>query len=243
MKRELAGIPCLVATPQAATGPLPTLLLYHGWGGSSEGYRFLAQALARDGFAVVCPEVLHHGVRGQLDYGSELAMLQFWEIVFAAVEESSLLLEALAQEDYVDAERIGIAGHSMGGTIASAIFAHTPRLKCLVSINGGPAFEMIDSMTRLAKQGPPISEVELELLRSYDPMNHVEQLTERPVLLLHGKADTSVPITVAEAFHDKATPHYAGARERLRFYKVERLNHFITLGMLEEMFMWLESHL
>lgn len=242
--KEWAGVPCLVATPAQTDEQHPTVLLYHGWGGSSEGYRFLATTLARAGYVAVVPEMKCHGERGALAvYDEEATMLHFWDVVTSAVDEAELILQALKQEPYVDNERIAIMGHSMGATTAASIFAKQGELVTLIAINGTSAWEVTDRMTRQLFQVPPAEGEELELFRHYDPMNALERLYPRPMLLMHGLEDTVLPIHGQEAFYENVLPHYEQSAERLKFVKVERLNHFITMGMLDEMFTWLDTYL
>jgi uncharacterized protein len=243
-RKELAGIPCLFATPGQTIETSPTVLIYHGWGGSADGYRFLATMLARSGYVAVVPEVPLHGERGALaEYDVEATMLHFWDVVTSAVDEAEGLVQAVAAQPQVDSTRIAIVGHSMGGTIAASVFAKHAELVTLVCINGTSGWEITDAHTRQLFEVPPAEGEELAMFRKYDPMNAVGQLYPRAMLLMHGLADEVLPIIGQEAFYEKVLPHYEQAAERLKFVKVERLNHFITMGMLDEMFAWFDTHL
>jgi predicted dienelactone hydrolase len=107
-------------------GPLPALLISHGLGETRDSYGYLARYWASHGYVVVAMN--HEGsdlsalrrlqggetALAQLDHFS----LRFGDLSFvidrmlAADQESALL------RGRVDADRIGIAGHSMGGDTA-----------------------------------------------------------------------------------------------------------------------------
>ncbi|HEU4962681.1 MAG TPA: alpha/beta fold hydrolase [Bacilli bacterium] len=247
-ERVLASVPCTCFQPPAgdATRPRASLVLLHGWGGSKENYRFFATMLAKWGYLVVVPEVPHHGERGRLpDYFSPEGYRNYWPTVLQGVEEIGKLTTALVDEGLAEPGRIGIIGHSMGGQIATSAFARDPQLHSLVAINTGGDWETFEQWVRSSNRAPAATEEELAPLRAYDPMRHPQEIAPRPLLFLHGGDDTFMPLAIQQGFHDALVPHYeqAAARHHLRFEQIGRLNHHITLSMLEELIGWLDTYL
>ncbi len=139
---KLAGIECMFTKPNQPKGKLPILLLYHGWASKKENMVFIATILSQYGYGVILPDAIEHGQRGKIDY-HDLQVLRsnFWRIVIETVEEANLLLDNLIKIEEIDLNRIGVLGSSMGGFIASGIFAHNKKVKTLVSMNGSSAWE------------------------------------------------------------------------------------------------------
>jgi dienelactone hydrolase len=243
-KTTIASIPALVIKPQQAGKDLPTVLLYHGWSGSVENYRFFATMLALFGFQVVAPEIPLHGERGNLpQYYSPEGFAHFWDVMNGGVEEGRAIVQELVAKGLAEPKRIGVVGHSLGGGIAAALFAHHPEIEALVCINGASAFEFGEVLWRSVDGRPPATEEELSKVRQFDPMQRRDRFFPRPALFLHGKADTSVPLQVAKKLYEALQPLYANQPERLRLETYPNLNHHITLSMLEETVNWFIQHI
>ncbi|ARU63532.1 hypothetical protein CBW65_22880 [Tumebacillus avium] len=241
--RTIAGIPVLHFTPEGTETKLPTVLLYHGWGGTVEHYRFFGTMLSQFGFQVIVPEIPLHGERGALaNYYSPEGFARFWEVICKGVHEGKELIGELTASGMVDPKRLGIVGHSLGGGIASGLFAHS-EAAALVTINGASAYEFAEVMWRKVDGRSAATDAELQPLRELDPVRFAEQIAPRPVLFLHGDADTQVPLPVGETLHAALKPYYAEQPELLHFETSARLDHFITLGMLEETVNWLKKHI
>jgi len=110
----------------------PTILEIHGGPMSmySCGYFFEFQWLAAKGYAVV-----YSNPRGSLGYGSQFCncIVNDWgnkdyADVMAAVET------AVKHFDFVDPDRLGVAGGSYGGFLVNWIIGHTDRFKAAVTM-------------------------------------------------------------------------------------------------------------
>jgi len=157
-------IPIKVYFP-AAGGPYPLILFSHGYGGTREGYVYLAQSWAAAGYVVILPthpgsdiQALHrHGVR-ELKNPADAADL--FAQVSARPRDLSFILDSLAKLQQVlpalagkiDPTHVGAAGHSMGaGTtmyLAGAV---------MTSANGSHqtfADPRIQAFVALSPQGP-----------------------------------------------------------------------------------------
>ena len=156
----LEGTLTLPRTP----GPHPAIVLIPGSGevdrdGSLFGhqfYRVLADDLTRRGFAV-----LRSDKRGLGHSGGNFASAT--SLDFAADIQAGLAW--LRGRPEIDAERIGLIGHSEGGLVGSIVAAKAPGIAFLVLMagNGIPMGEVFLSRTRRALAQGPVERLQQEL--------------------------------------------------------------------------------
>jgi carboxylesterase len=114
------------AEPFSATGGPAAVLVLHGFTGSPHSMRPMAEALAGAGFTVELPLLPGHGT-------SVADMMQTgWEDWSGAAERAYLELAGRA-------DRVVVAGLSMGGTLACWLAARHSEIAGLVCVN--PAVE------------------------------------------------------------------------------------------------------
>lgn len=225
--RTFAGIHSLVARPDVAH-PLPTVLYYHGWGSSVESFTFLATVLAQQGFVVVMPEVPLHGQRGALDnYFDPAGYVKYWDAVLEAIEEVPHLYTALRMCSFTDANRVGLVGNSMGGQIAAGAFVRQSEFKALVCANSTPHFVEYENWCRKQTGRPPVEGADHARLQGYDPSCALDALRDRPVLFLHGIADSTMPVALTKALHEEI--------ETSTLHMYPKVNHQLTFAMFEEL--------
>ncbi len=150
----------------------------------------------------------------------------------------------------IDPNRIGVVGESAGGHLVSMLGltgdnaqlegnsgspGRSSRVACVVDICGPADFVTFNSWKR--PKGEPISSLLTRLLggpvnehpevaRQASPINYVSS-TAPPMLILHGTADPTVPLTQAEDFY--AALQKAGAKAT--FVKVVGAGHSIVGGL------------
>ncbi len=165
-------------------GPYPLLVMSHGFTGHPDEYTETVKAWAAEGFVVATPafpltnwEV--PGVRGNLnDFPNQPGDVSFVidEVLAAGADPASPL------HDVVDAEAIGVVGHSLGGATTWAVSFHTatrdPRIDSVVVFAG----------LTLTIEGGELA---------FD--------SSLPLLVMHGDAD-DVPIDSSKAAYEQAMP-------------------------------------
>lgn len=202
VETKFADIPYILIKPNLLEETFGTVFLYHGWGSSKENMSFYGSVLAHHGYQVVIPELIHHGQRGQLEYEkAETRHQWFWETIIQSVDEFKILLNGVVTTHNSDPQRIAIVGNSMGGFIASGIFAYHNYLKCLVITNSSCAWEDAEVLFRKLERRKPATEEELSVINRFDPIRKASSLFPRPILLLHGDDDTFIPVQSQELFY------------------------------------------
>lgn len=109
-------------TPDGSTAPSPAVIICHGFGGNSTGAdrQNLAQTLVQKGYVA-----LRFDFRGCGASGGEPGRI----ICMEEVEDLGNAVTFLQSQDAVDAERIGVIGGSLGGSVAIYAAAFDQRLK------------------------------------------------------------------------------------------------------------------
>lgn len=233
----------LLTIPQGvkpATG-WPTIVFNHGYippevYRTTERYIAYVDGFARQGYVVFRPDYRGHGFSegfAQGGYGTPAYTVDVLNAV-----------AALKQHPDVDADRMGMWGHSMGGHITLRTMVVTDDIKVGV-IWAGVVVSYPDMIQRWRRPGiirPRLpeyvtnwrdqlidtygsSEENPEFWASISPNNYVADLSG-PIQLHHGTADSSVPYEFSEILQDEITA-VGGAVE---FYGYTEDNHNLSVN-------------
>jgi len=185
----------------------PTVLYLHGARWNLNGSAFRTQAWAEMGYAMLA-----------IDYRGFGASSPGLPTERSALDDAQLALEELARRQPDPARRF-VYGHSLGGAIAmQAVTApHAPPVAGLIVEAG---FTRIADM--LATQSFAwVPGLRWMITQPFDAIDRIA-LWDRPLLLLHGTADTVVPPAMSEAL-------FAAARrappDLKRLVKLEGVGH------------------
>src|SRR4051794_35885632 len=110
------------AEPQSWPGGPDGALVIHGFTGTPQSMRGLAQAFADAGFTTELPLLPGHGT------SIEDMLTTTWD-------DWSATAEAAYQDLAIRCERVVVAGLSMGGTLATWLAADHPEIAGLIAIN------------------------------------------------------------------------------------------------------------
>ena len=237
---NISDIPCIEISPPEFKG---NIIFYHGWSSRKENQVFRGKILASHGYRVILPDAPYHGQRNKLDFnsgnGEDLLANYFFETLISSILESKKLI------DYIGRDKpIITAGHSMGGFIAAGVFTDNQEISRMININGSSAWlktrdlwlDEID-FNQPIKDKLVIDNVSYSL-KDYDPYYNLDKINDRPILLLHGDADSSVSIEAQKEYYQAAMETYED-RERISLVSYENLNHYIIDKMLAEIINWL----
>ena len=184
----------------AAGERAPALVVMHGWGGNAEMMLPLAAPLQARGFALLLIDARCHG---QSDGDSFASLPRFAEDIDAA-------LAWLAGQPEVDAQRLGVIGHSVGAGAALLVASRRHDLRAVVSL---AAFAHPAAMMRrwLASMRIPywpfgayiLAYVQRVIGYRFDDIAPRRSMarTTCPVLVVHGLEDDTVPVDEAREIY------------------------------------------
>ncbi len=187
--------------PQDAGENLPAVIFSHGFGGTYRVGVPYAQALAEKGYAAYCFDFCGGSYSSQSD-GSPLDMSLRTE-----QEDLEAVICMVQELDFIDADNLFLMGTSQGGAVSAVTAAdHPDEIRGLILLY--PAFIMAERANELFQSEEEIPdtyyfmwmEVGHEYFASllgYDIYADIAGY-DRDVLLLHGDADTIVPLSASE---------------------------------------------
>lgn len=227
--RNICGLPCIILDPSSEQ--LGQIVLYHGWGSTIESYKFFASLISSWGYRVIIPELPCHGERGSLNYfDKETLHFNFWPIVFQGVQEAEKIVAEAIQ---YSGGPIAVIGHSTGGFITAGTYAKHQQIQSAIVINGSCAWVQFEELYREKNGLNPMEASAKSLLQQNDPLSYIRMNQEKPLLLLHCQDDTSIPIDSQLYFINAITTEGKPAGH-IQLIDYPRVNHQITLGMLQK---------
>lgn len=174
--------------------PAPLVIVLHGWGGNSADMLPLGPGLVNAGFHVLFLDARKHGLSDDEDF---MSMPRFAEDLLTAIG---------SVRDRNDVTAIAVIGHSVGA--AATIYAASldQRIDAVVAV---ASFAHAAEMMRRNFPFPaPVTWALLQVVErmighDYDdfaPRNRIGDITV-PVLLMHGDADTVIPLSDSLHLH------------------------------------------
>lgn len=239
------SISTLIIYPKNYTDKLPTIFFYHGWSSNKDVHVNLGSFLACNGYMVIIPDSINHGERGSLDYWQgESGLKEFWPTIINSIQEFPVILDYIKTNYNIDENRIGIAGHSMGGMITSGIIAHNKMVKAGVIMNSSGAWVQttLEILGDEYEGNKLCIDKGLAELSMYSPINNIENFKNTPLLLLHGDQDILVPIKSEITFFNAVKKHYDN-KTLIDMKTYDRLNHYITEAIVSETIQWFNKYL
>ena len=189
-------------------GRRPLVVLVHGWGRNVERMLPYLPMLHPAGFHLLAFDARHHGLS---DPDGHASMPKFSEDIRAAID-------AGAARPEVDRGRIAVLGLSIGGSAAIHAAAHDPRIRAVVTV--GSFADPRDAMVTFGRWRwlvAPALPLAFRFMEWRIGVRMAEIAPEAVIaraaarfLLVHGDADTVVPVS-----HAHRLAAAAGARARL----------------------------
>ena len=191
------ALPGTLTLPVAAATPLPAVVLVHGSGPNDRDETILANKPFRDlawGLASKGIAVLRYEKRTK-QYASKLAAASISKLTVQeeTIDDALTAAAQLRATDGIDAKRIFILGHSMGGMVAPRIGQADPKLAGLIILAGStrPLEDLVVEQTRylLSLEGKISTEGQSKLDELEVEVAKVKKLTvadaSSSTLLLH----------------------------------------------------------
>jgi len=207
-------VPALLSVPKGDDGPFPCILFLHGYGGEKEDMMPLAAFAADARYAVIAIDVQYHGERRRA--GVELYsanMTRTRDGFIQTVIDARRALDYLETRKDIDPSRFALVGGSMGALIGAILGGVEPRLRaCVLVVGGGNMTLMVQRSQHSAL--PAIREyleshdisyrTVQEELDPIDPINFIDAISPRPLLMHNGKFDDIVPAESGRLLYERA---------------------------------------
>ncbi|MFW5853058.1 MAG: alpha/beta hydrolase family protein [Patescibacteria group bacterium] len=175
----------------------PLFIFLHGGPASLyvPNYNSLIQFLVNKGYAVAAPNI-----RGSSGYGKKFKTLDDKEKRYHALKDVIYLQRFLKKEyNQINTDKTILCGESYGGFLTMLLLALYPQ-KWLKGISISGISNFITYLENIPEWRRPVREEEYGslkhnkvLLKALSPINNKETI-QSPLLLIHGKNDTQVPL-------------------------------------------------
>ena len=189
-----------------AGGKYPMILEIHGGPHGAYGFKLDTaehefQLLAKNGYAVI-----YTNPRDSIGYGEEFAALaegtwggRDWDDLMEAVDY------VLENYDYIDADRLGVAGGSFGGFMTNWTIGHTDRFKAAVTMRSVSNWysqvgysDMSWGYSGIGNYREPW-EIPDKYLK-HSPITYADKMTT-PLLIIHSEFDYRCPLPEGEQLY------------------------------------------
>ncbi|PCH65236.1 MAG: peptidase S9, prolyl oligopeptidase [Bacteroidetes bacterium] len=200
-------IPAFYYKPKKSDKKSPVLVHIHG--GPESQYRpyfnsMMQYLVKENNIAVIAPNV-----RGSAGYGKSYLKLDNGFKRENSVKDIGALLDWIAQQPELDANRVAVSGGSYGGYMSLACMTHfNDRFKVGIDFVGISNFVTFLKNTksyrrdlRRAEYGDERDPEMNEFLQKISPSNNVQKIT-KPMFIVQGLNDPRVPVGEAEQIVD-----------------------------------------
>lgn len=187
--------------PESGAEIYPAVIFSHGFGDTNRGGQAYAQALASQGYLVVCFDFRGGGPSSQSE-GSPLDMT-----VFTEQRDLEAEIEMLRKRDDVDNRYVFLLGNSQGGVVAAlTAAAHPDEIRAMAL--SSPAFSLADDARQRFSSVDEIPAQSFHILMNvghdyfasiyaFDPID-ASKAYSGDVLIFHGDRDELVPIAYSQ---------------------------------------------
>jgi dipeptidyl aminopeptidase/acylaminoacyl peptidase len=149
--------------------------------------------------------LIYPNVRGSLGYGKTFVDLDNGRLREGSYEDIRALLDWIARNPHLDAERVMVTGASYGGHMTFAVATRYPdRIRCAVAVIGMSNLRTFLEHTqayrrdlRRAEYGDERDPAMREFLERTAPLNHAGKIA-KPILVVHGRNDPRAPWSESE---------------------------------------------
>lgn len=190
--------------PDGVEAPVPAVVLCHGFTGHKIEAHCLFVKMAR-ALSVVGIGALRFDFRGSGESDGEFREMT----VSREIEDASAAVDFLVADGRVDSERLGVLGLSLGGCVAACLAGADTRVRSVALWSAvarpeavcsePPRAHWADRVRRHGHMdigGNVLGAGFVEDLPRHDPPSALSR-SRAPVLIVHGQADTSVPVSDA----------------------------------------------
>jgi dienelactone hydrolase len=234
-------IHCTLRLPQRQ-GPFRLVIVAHGFRGFKDWgfFPYLCESLCQSGFAALCFNHSHSGVRDnpfqitdleQFSRNSTTEELNDWDLVM-----DSVLLGNFPYSNRIKLYSLGIVGHSRGGSYGILMANRYPQIRAVAAWGAIETFQRFSLDTQRQWREKGYLEVKADgtensLHLSVTALDALEKNLDRldvsrtmqrlsiPVLLVHGREDRVIPLKEGQKLWQRADHQLS------RFHVIEDGGH------------------
>jgi fermentation-respiration switch protein FrsA (DUF1100 family) len=205
-------VPAILWIPADSKGPFPCSFYLHGLGQNKETAAPFANDLIGQGIAIMALDAAYHGERAagkQPFYGTNFHRLR--DGYMQTVVDYRRALDYLLTRPEIDPNRITLIGMSMGAVMGAVLAGVEARIKCPVLLVGGAdrglmsRVSQIQVWKQIRAENPNLDFDEISrVMAPADPLNFVDKISPRPVLMINGTKDEIVPVVANKLLHETA---------------------------------------
>ena len=222
----------------------PLVIVQHGITSQKEDVKYLSQYFTRAGYVVVSPDAAGHG---ELKNSEQLTIA---DLIKQTGENYDKVISYFKDSMYVEIERTGIVGFSLGGLAA---FYHTAngvyQPKVMVSLCSTPDFEDLanssvaniiftNNKEKKVRNKTEVAQM-ADAIKAESPYQKLINNTETSFYILCGDKDNVIPHEGNLRFYDEMKDK---AKDIVLKVK-ENQKHEVKEEDLEEIFQYLKGHL
>lgn len=245
-EKMVSGLPVLeVVDADLIQKKLPLVVFYHGWTNCKEVVLTQGYELAKQGFRVVLPEALFHGVRAEGKVTDHF--VSFWKIPLHSISEFPIIVQHYRTKNLILGDKIGVGGFSMGGITTCMLMAVNSEVKAGVVLSGTPSpVKFCQQLLSLLPDDVTLSkefvDAQLNELTGYDLSMHPEKILNRPLHFWHGSADEKVPCDLTEQFVEltKDDPQAQNVTMHISDGAQHKLSYAVTQEMVQRFVSYLQ---
>ncbi len=253
-------VPALLLLPRRRTPPLPAVICHHqhagqyelgksevvGWAGDRQ-QAYAADLCAR-GYITLAPDAIGFEERGHPSLpGAEYERFLAHELLLKGLTLQGKMIwdvmravDYLASREEVDAKRIGMVGHSLGGIETWFSMSLEPRIAAGAASCGTTTYAAVLAAEQSHNHGFYVPGI----LKWGDISEIVSMIAPRPFLILGGEKDPGFPLSGAKEVAARARMLYRrlGAAQALDLF-VSPEGHEFTEEMRNRAYHWFDRWL
>lgn len=184
------------------------VLFLHGLGGRKEDVFYLRELIDDFDFSLISIDARRHGDRRSASSGISANMV---EDMSRTIVDNRLALDMALREGWAEEGKIILAGASMGGILGGVVAAVDKRIAgAVLYVPGGNLVEIVKkskhpAVSQIRGKIPPfVINVLGGQLATVDPINYIDRISPRPLLIQLGRHDEYVPFETGIALFEKA---------------------------------------
>lgn len=192
----------LLTVPNVSEKPVPVIILLHGKGDRKtvDYIEYGNKMLYENGYAVLRIDISNHGDRFENEYDFDFnGDYRYWtrDILSQTVFDLRRAVDFISSRKELDHNKIGFFGISLGGITGTIFCGVEKRVQVPVIVLAGGQMNLM-----FGKQA--LSSDTKNYLSIIEPINFVEQISPRPLLMINAENDDIIPPLMSKLLYKKA---------------------------------------